>query len=562
MLEHLKTALHKLWESSRYTIPVNQGQLVQARLTDGAFTLRDTQAKSPSASSSLESGSRVGVVSPGELGDLVATKQDEIPSASGISTKVQTSKESPDPGEVDKPREDRSGVIEAKKNIGVARRERRAKGGEDRYRVGRDADSRKVPERSRDPAKRGAGNGGRSNSPSDPKSRPERGEAIVQGTASGPVETPVNPNTDGRRQDEGSVGTHVLARRPQSARQKLDGEDPDEGNPKSSGGASSSVKRAGGAGGRRVASGGAACAPLAYDMKSILSGCRRTSRLKRKRDARNASAHSFSTKLSGCGATNQDSKAAARAFSRVLDKVCGVSVSFATGVKSKKSYYRTEREISNAGLTGATFCSASIPAECISRSVGLAAYLAGALSLLPRAMPGFICLSRCSPLSPIFFVLTCPPSPISKFDYFVTMATEALHPDARGRPIQPRIHDLSFGLGSLHLGPARLRRKVQLRSASRNHHHPPAASCTVSPCTASRWSALDWPPVVSIPSTLEHVFRAIRCRMVVVRMARLLPGVERFSSSTILQHMTKWTCMSCWSAAGEGCNVSNPQSQA
>ena len=39
MVDRLKKALHELWAPSRYTIPVNQGQLTQARLTDKAFTL-------------------------------------------------------------------------------------------------------------------------------------------------------------------------------------------------------------------------------------------------------------------------------------------------------------------------------------------------------------------------------------------------------------------------------------------------------------------------------------------------------------------------------------------
>ena len=67
---------------------------------------------------------------------------------------------------------------------------------------------------------------------------------------------------------------------------------------------------------------------LAFDMQSILGGCRRASRLKRKRDSRNASAHSLSGELSGGGAEHQDSKAAERAFSRVLNKVGSAVVGY------------------------------------------------------------------------------------------------------------------------------------------------------------------------------------------------------------------------------------------
>ncbi|CAM9959387.1 unnamed protein product [Scytosiphon promiscuus] len=335
VLDTLKTALHKLWESSRYTIPVNQGQLVQARLTDGAFTLRDTQARSPPARASAESTPRVGVVSPGEVGGLVAADQDEVSSASGVAPKDQPSPEPSRNLGMETPHEGRSGVTKASEEAGAGRRERRAKSAEDRNRGGGDADVRKVPEGSVDPPNSGTGSGGRSTSPSNPRGSLEEGEGVVAGSARGPEARRVNVGADKDRQanqalesspagveqqDVARGGSHGEMRRTHSAKQVADGRGAENGGPTTGGGASASVKRAGGGAGGRAAAGGAACAPLAYDMKSVLGGCRRASRLKRKRDARNASAHSFSAKLSGCGAKDQDSKAAARVFSRVLDK--------------------------------------------------------------------------------------------------------------------------------------------------------------------------------------------------------------------------------------------------
>ncbi|CAM9418872.1 unnamed protein product [Hapterophycus canaliculatus] len=343
VLDKLKTALHRLWESSRYTIPVNQGQLVQARLTDGAFILRDTQANSPPAPASLENASSVGVVSPGDLVDPVVADQDEIWSASGTSDKDQSmnGKESSGARETEALREGRNGVTMAQESTGRAQRERRSKGAEDRYRGGRDADGPKVPERSLDPAKSSSGNARRSVSPSNQISRRAGGEGVVKDAANDPEATRVNVEANGdhgvderqrkshkgvERHDKGRLGTHGYTRRPQGGQRDPDDEDFKKDNPNTGGGdTSSSAKRAGGTARGRTAAGGLHCAPLhcaplSYDMKSVLRGCRTASRLKRKRDARNASAHSFSTNLSGCGANNQDSKAAARAFSRVLDK--------------------------------------------------------------------------------------------------------------------------------------------------------------------------------------------------------------------------------------------------
>lgn len=74
--------------------------------------------------------------------------------------------------------------------------------------------------------------------------------------------------------------------------------------------------------------------------------------------------------------------------------------------------------------------------------------------------------------------------------------TGTLPQDARRRPVQPRLHDLSAGVRSLHIGPTRLRREVQLRDSPKNDHHPPTASRSVCGyCTCCL--ACDESPLVS-----------------------------------------------------------------
>lgn len=293
MLDCLKTALHKLWESSRYTIPVNQGQLVQGRLTEGAraFTLQDTAAaKSPPAPAAPAGASRVGIVSPGPLEDLVAE-----------SSATHASKKPADGQAMTTPRESGSGESEVRG--AQVEQGARAKVDEDGKRRARDgARAATAPTRSFDPAKREAG--GR---PQSTNHRVEESDGASQDSAS-------NSETTGSSAGANEYADERNGRRgaPTAA----------ERTPTQTGDiAGGSAKGAGGSSNLRAKTGGAPCLPLAYDMQSILSGCRRASRLKRKRDNRNASADSFSAKLSGCGAKDQDSKAAARAFSRVLHKV-------------------------------------------------------------------------------------------------------------------------------------------------------------------------------------------------------------------------------------------------
>ena len=284
ILDCLKAALHKVWESSRYTIPVNQGQLVQARLTDGAFTLQDTPARSPPAPPTSSDASRVGVVTPAPVEDLVGeeaapAKLNEGLHASGRAAKAHASEAE---GTAAK-RMASSDVVEGGKQCA------------------RDSDSGAGQEQSPDPVEGGAVDG------QPPTSQPlEEGEGGSQDSASTPAIKGTGSNADA---DEGTDKGRGLAagayRTPTRTVSRVSA--PAEG----ASGAPNVPSRAG----------GSPCPTLAYDMQSILGGCRKASRLKRKRDARNASADSFSAKLSGCGTKDRDSMAAARAFSRVLHKV-------------------------------------------------------------------------------------------------------------------------------------------------------------------------------------------------------------------------------------------------
>lgn len=312
VLDCLKTALHKLWESSRYTIPVNQGQLVQGRLTEGAraFTLQDTAvAKSPPAPAAPAAGaSRVGVVSPGPLEDLVAGEaasvgQDEILPASGRRSETLASKKPADGQATEAPGESCSGGSEVR-GAGVDIVAGANVSGDGKRRP-RDARAATTPTRSLDAAK---ADGDR---PQPTSHRVEESDGASQDSAS-------NSATTGSSVDANEYAHERKGRggAPMGAERTLS---------QTGGIADASASGTGRSSNSRARTGGVPCAPLAYDMQSILGGCRRASRLKRKRDARNASADSFSAKLSGCGAKDQDSKAAARAFSRVLHKVSQIA---------------------------------------------------------------------------------------------------------------------------------------------------------------------------------------------------------------------------------------------
>ncbi|CAM9544259.1 unnamed protein product [Ectocarpus sp. 6 AP-2014] len=339
VLDCLKTALHKQWESSRYTIPVNQGQLVQARLTDGAaFTLRDTTtATSPPPPEARGGASSVGVVSPGPLEDHVAAEEasvgkGEVEPVSGECSKNQGTKDRVEV--VETRRESGGGATDSRESEGM-KRERRTKSAEDRKRRTRDFGAPAGAMQSLNPVRSEGGDRQRSTSPSNPKRHrgvfAESDDGVGEGRASGKAAASV---------DGDKAGSSVQATQGGNATPAKDHGDADGGSRQRSpegtqgpkeppperdssvrvGHAPASAEGGKTPGARRQTSSGAACQPLAYDMRSILGGCRRASRLTRKRNARNASADSFSAKLSGCGAKDRDSQAAARAFSRVLHK--------------------------------------------------------------------------------------------------------------------------------------------------------------------------------------------------------------------------------------------------
>lgn len=355
MLDCLKTALHELWESSRYTIPVNQGQLVQARLTDGgAFTLRDMPAKSPPAAEAPVGAARVGIVSPGPLEDLVAGEaasadQDEVLPASCRTAKTRPNKESPDGDVMDMPRESCSSVTEEEEP--GHKREGRAKTSEDsKDRSARDGMAT-MPARSLDLEKNEAEDGQSATSRRAGNNRDDHDSKSNPAATGSNADTKHDVNSgkeqrngpiDAERQDAGEAGSS--ARSVQSVQGREEGVT-ETGNPHEGSSTPSHTGDGTGASGKGTRGGSSACPrvsdalcrPLAYDMQRILGGCRRASRLKRKRDARNASADSFSAKLSGCGAKDEDSTAAARAFSRVLHKVSRVLVCHATESQGRSS---------------------------------------------------------------------------------------------------------------------------------------------------------------------------------------------------------------------------------
>lgn len=304
-MDSLKVALHKVWESSRYTIPVNQGQLVQARLTDRAFTLQDIPAKSPPVPPVSAGDSRVGLVPPAPVEDLVGEDADSAELNDGrhacdraAKTLTNLSKQPPNDSVVHTSRDRRrsSTVAQGTGTKHVAS----ADGEEDDKRCARDSDVGAGQERSPDSVEGEDVDGQPSAS-----HHVEESEGTSQDTASIPATTGCSAEAD----DVAVEGKGLVV---------------DVGDTPSrtvSGGGGAVAKGARGASSVRARAGRAPCPTLAYDMQSILGGCRKASRLKRKRDARNASADSFSAKLSGCGTKDQDSMAAARAFSRVLHKV-------------------------------------------------------------------------------------------------------------------------------------------------------------------------------------------------------------------------------------------------
>lgn len=321
----MKKALHELWAPSRYTIPVNEGQLVQARLTDGAFTVRDASMKT-SPPPTLVTGTRLDPASPVGLQeqiakDVLSADGDAALQVPGKQFRSQSSEGPTDAAVVNlstvaevrtdtyankadaestrrKPRIDDEGcgdVVAAGDNddlipsAGGMTSERQTI--QQRLRVGEHADG----EESEESSEATEAGDARDNF----QSKGTRSLPISRSDKTGPAAIRVK---DGKRPTDNTT-TVAAESTAVSTRETTD---------------RSSVR------GQAGVSHGA---PLAFDLPGILAGCREASSAKRKRDERNTSAYSFSGKLSGrASADDQDSKAAARAFSRVLRKVSGTCV--------------------------------------------------------------------------------------------------------------------------------------------------------------------------------------------------------------------------------------------
>jgi len=422
-LDCLKVALHKVWESSRYTIPVNQGQLVQARLTDRAFTLQDTPAKSSPAPPASGGASRIGLVPAAPVEDLVgeeagSTRLKEGRHASGraAETHAIASKEPPNDSVAHTPRDRRSSATETQGT--VTKQIASSDGDEGGTRCARDSHVGGGQERSSDSVEGEDVDGQPSTS-----QRVEESEGGSRDSASTPATTGCNAEAD----DVAVRGNGLFVDADDTPSRTV------------SGGIDAVAKGARGASSVRARAGRAPCPTLAYDMQSILGGCRKASRLKRKRDARNASADSFSAKLSGCGTKDQDSMAAARAFSRVLHKVgkfSGCDAMIGCTASQGDGLFQHASRISSLK----PFVKFSSSNQCCSHERP---------TFRSRVTPLLTCVGQAPDPSLVH------PRP-SIAQPVLSSTAGALYSDACRRPIQPGLHDMPPGLGSLHLGPARL----------------------------------------------------------------------------------------------------------
>lgn len=328
MLERLKKALHELWAPSRYTIPVNQGQPVQARLTDGGFKSRDAPASSPPAPT-IRGTPRIGIVSPGPLEDLIpvdvpAVDQDDVVSVPGGAATSEASERSTARGHViEEPRESSGTDAEVvrKRPLEEAQGVRASGVSGEVARSPSEDGEKQSPDRSSTQKRRSLESG--------EAGEDSVGEAAAEGlNADADRHATEGKGRKGQRsgetpQDRGEIESDT--KRPRTMKTREEGVTKTGGDQRGDKTTSNAVDglsaQATDTFSQRARGNDAPGVSLAFDMQSILKGCRKASRLKRKRDARNAIAHSFSGKLSVGGAERQDSEAAVRAFSRVLHKV-------------------------------------------------------------------------------------------------------------------------------------------------------------------------------------------------------------------------------------------------
>lgn len=327
-MESLRKSLHEQWAPSRYTIPVNQGQLIQARLTDGALAMpRQPSTNSTLSQTSDDSRRFLKTSSPDSFVNLASSASSEVSPAkkNNVETDARLNADDESPGRIstrlseDEPHGQEDVVDQHSANWEA------------------DATSSTVEVISGDFSSQSTsssqltsldGEETSDQATSHKRCRPKDGQV-------GERMTP--DDTMGKIEDV--YGTHDIPQgkgKGRGKRSKARVGDPeetwatatqDEGKNADGGGkvgeGSRCAKAAAGGSMPRIRSSGAPCTPLAFELSSVLDGCREASRLKRQRDLKNASARSFSGKLSGtASAEDPDSKAAACAFSRVLRKVC------------------------------------------------------------------------------------------------------------------------------------------------------------------------------------------------------------------------------------------------
>lgn len=346
IIDRMKESLNELWAPSRYTIPTNQGQLVQARLTDRTFMVQSTPTKSSSTPS--PNIPPTGSVTSGVLENLAvlqssSTGEDSTPpvprSARNRSLKVGAPEQEDRTGDsvhgmtsaIDSPRdvesprqgEGRRCIAPHEKGNGVSSISSTTQSIHQVSDVAHGAkasvsivvshnDHNQHAEKTAGSYHRAGGKGKWCPSEDIAHKEVEKHgtKRRTQGEADGDMAV---SHADGivrrreiRREAEGKGIENIVT---EAATDTCNSR-------------GSSINAIGTMGGVAKSS----SSSLAFSLPDILAGSQKASRLKRKRDQRNASASSFSGKLSGgASAEDEDSKAAARAFSRVLHKVSTVT---------------------------------------------------------------------------------------------------------------------------------------------------------------------------------------------------------------------------------------------
>lgn len=475
IVDAMKKSLDAIWTPSRYTMPVNQGQLVQARLTNEAFSMTTPRVTSL-AEAALPAAPRVDPVSLKALSRDIAAGEAGLPGTNPTDVAPRDRRAGGrEANSVDDECSLLSGAVASGGGDGKSVKQPSERSEEADCKKGRPRGDSKgaanmlgasqgtKPSLSPSNVSVPHGGDGKVSSRNPPK-RPRRGERYGLGDEeSGESPRPrqdvhveeraLNGNrqrTDVLGDDDDVLGQFGGARtHTNKAKERLRVSDTlGKGNREStskegvSDGADGTSSKGVDTGGDGAGANGRLGDTLAFDLTAILAGSRSASRRKRKRDHRNASAYSFSGSLSGgASAEEADSKAAARVFSRVLHKVHGVVIRVVrccfTGILDRR-HYRLYF------LCVAVRCHPEFGYACkIMRAEEVRSYALGILALLRSAYPSSIPTSRSFGDSGVLF-------PRLRF-------TGALHEDARRRSVQPGLHHMPSRLGPIHSRPARLR---------------------------------------------------------------------------------------------------------